>query len=424
MKEIKLGEVLDVKRGTSLSGKFYENSGTYIRLTLGNFTYPECGWKDNTSKDDLYYSGDFKNEYLLKKDDIITPLTEQVRGLLGNTARIPESDLYIQSGDIGKIIPFEKLLDKNFAYYLVSSPIVKKQLDAASQQTKIRHTSPDAIKNCIAFIPELASQKKIANLLDSLNKKISTNNCIISELESLAKTIYDYWFLQFEFPNEDGKPYKSSGGKMVWNEELKREIPEGWTVKTLNQVAKRVNVGFVGSIDKHYCDEKDGVQIIRPAEMSKYGINFSALKHVTSEFHNKNKKSQLHFGDVLISRCGKDGIPNIYDSNDEGQVLNAVIIEPDNDKASSSFIVECLKSDYSQIQIKNSTSGSVQGVINTEKISQIKLPYSKYICKRFTGISDVLYEYISIVRKENYKLKDTRDFLLPMLMNGQVTFKE
>ena len=115
MKEIKLGAVLDVKRGTSLSGKFYENSGKYIRLTLGNFTYPECGWKDNTSKDDLYYSGDFKNEYLLKKDDIITPLTEQVRGLLGNTARIPESDLYIQSGDIGKIIPFEKLLDKNFA---------------------------------------------------------------------------------------------------------------------------------------------------------------------------------------------------------------------------------------------------------------------------------------------------------------------
>lgn len=276
----------------------------------------------------------------------------------------------------------------------------------------------------VISLPDVETQKKVADFIFDLQAKTENNNKIISELESLAKTIYDYWFLQFEFPNEDGKPYKSSGGKMIWNEELKREIPEGWTFKTLNQVAKRINVGFVGSIDKYYCNDKDGVQIIRPAEMSKYGINFSALKHVTSEFHNKNKKSQLHFGDVLISRCGKDGIPNIYDSNDEGQVLNAVIIEPDNDKASSSFIVECLKSDYSQIQIKNSTSGSVQGVINTEKISQIKLPYSKYICKRFTRISDVLYEYINIARKENYKLKDTRDFLLPMLMNGQVTFKD
>ena len=169
----------------------------------------------------------------MKKGDIITPLTEQVRGLLGETAIIPESGKYVQNGDVGKIIPNEKVLDKSFAAYLISSPVIKAQLDAAAQQTKIRHTSPDKIKDCITWIPALNKQKMIGKMMDNINAKIKINNYINSELESIAKTIYDYWFLQFEFPNEEGKPYKSSGGKMVWNKELKREIPEGSEVKEI-----------------------------------------------------------------------------------------------------------------------------------------------------------------------------------------------
>ena len=181
--KVKLGSLLDVKRGMSLSGDYYSTQGKYIRLTLGNFSYPDCGWKENTSKEDIYFTGPIKKEYVLKEGDIITPLTEQVRGLLGNTATIPLDDTYIQSGDIGLVIPNENVLDKRFAYYLVSSPIVKKQLDAGSQQTKIRHTSPDAIKDCWAYLPEdKHEQHKIAELLDNINKKISLNNKINDNL--------------------------------------------------------------------------------------------------------------------------------------------------------------------------------------------------------------------------------------------------
>ena len=188
MKKIQLRDVLEVKRGMSLAGEFYSNTGEYIRLTLGNFTYPACGWKNNTSKDNIYFTGKIREEFVLKKGDIITPLTEQVRGLLGNTATVPEDNLYVQSGDIGLIIPDESKLDKRFAYYLVSSDIVKKQLDASSQQTKIRHTSPDAIKSCFAFLPELSKQKKIAKLLDCINSKIELNSRINDNL-SLYLTI-------------------------------------------------------------------------------------------------------------------------------------------------------------------------------------------------------------------------------------------
>lgn len=395
MKEIKLGEVLDVKRGTSLSGKFYENSGKYIRLTLGNFTYPECGWKDNTSKDDLYYSGDFKNEYLLKKDDIITPLTEQVRGLLGNTARIPESDLYIQSGDIGKIIPFEKLLDKNFAYYLVSSPIVKKQLDAASQQTKIRHTSPDAIKNCIAFIPELASQKKIANLLDSLNKKISTNNCIISELESLAKTIYDYWFLQFEFPNEDGKPYKSSGGKMVWNEELKREIPEKWSVKRYSDITNTTT----GKEDANFATEN-----------GKYAYFTCGSNILKCDEYKFDGKAILIAGNGDFNVKYYDGKFNAYQ--------RTYVLMPDEKYIgilyqASKRKIECFKKGSNGSIVKFITKGDIDNI-------ELTIPDDDKLFDPFNSILNFIHHN----KIENFKLASLRDFLLPMLMNGQVTFKD
>lgn len=146
LKKYKLGEILDVTRGASLSGEFYATEGEYIRLTCGNFDYQNNCFKENKSKDNLYYTGDFRSEFLMGKGDIITPLTEQAIGLLGSTAIIPESGKYIQSQDVAKIICKEDLLDKDFAFYLISSTLVKQQLSAAAQQTKIRHTSPDKIR--------------------------------------------------------------------------------------------------------------------------------------------------------------------------------------------------------------------------------------------------------------------------------------
>lgn len=117
LNKVKLGEVLDVKRGTSLAGKYYDVSGDKIRLTLGNFNYPRGGFKLNTSKKDVYFNGPVKDEFVLQKGDVITPLTEQVRGLLGETARIPKSNIFVQSGDIGLLVPNEEKIDKSFILF-------------------------------------------------------------------------------------------------------------------------------------------------------------------------------------------------------------------------------------------------------------------------------------------------------------------
>lgn len=210
-------------------------------MTCGNFDYQNNCFKENKSKDNLYYIGEFKPECLMEKGDIITPLTEQVIGLLGSTAMIPESGKYIQSQDVAKIVCKDGLLDKNFAFYLISSAIVKQQLSAAAQPTKIRHISPNKIKDCIVWIPELTEQKRIGKLLRSLDRKIELDRVINQNLEAMAKQLYDYWFVQFDFPNEEGKPYKSSGGAMKWDKKLNRNIPENWHCGNLLEIAVFTN---------------------------------------------------------------------------------------------------------------------------------------------------------------------------------------
>ena len=184
LQKYKLGELVDVTRGASLSGEYYSTRGKYIRLTCGNFDYRNNCFKENTSKDNLFYTGSFKEEFLLEKGDIITPLTEQAIGLLGTTARIPESGKYIQSQDIALIRCKTDRIDPTFCYYLISSRLVRNQLSAAAQQTKIRHTSPDKIKDCTVWIPDLDAQKATGRLLASLDEKIQLNKRINDNLRA------------------------------------------------------------------------------------------------------------------------------------------------------------------------------------------------------------------------------------------------
>ena len=180
--EYKLGDLLEVSRGASLAGENYATKGKYIRLTLGNFNYKEGGFKEDTQKDDIYYIGDIDSRFILKEGDVLTPLTEQAVGLLGATIRIPEDNKYIQSQDVALLTCNEQLLDKDFCYYMFPTDMVRKQLSAAAQQTSIRHTSPEKIKDCKVFIPDIAEQKKVACFLHSIEDKIALNRHINQNL--------------------------------------------------------------------------------------------------------------------------------------------------------------------------------------------------------------------------------------------------
>ena len=404
----KLGEILNVTRGASLSGEFYATEGEYIRLTCGNFDYQNNCFKENKSKDNLYYVGDFRSEFLMEEGDIITPLTEQAIGLLGSTAIIPESGKYIQSQDVAKIVCKEDLLDKNFAFYLISSALVKQQLSAAAQQTKIRHTSPDKIKDCTVWIPELSEQKRIGKLLRSIDSKIELNRQINQNLEAMAKQLYDYWFVQFDFPNEEGKPYKSSGGNMVWNEKLKRNIPIGWNNGTLIDIA---NITMGQSPDgTSYNEIGEGVLFYQGS--TDFGMRFPSVRQYTTAPSRFAKK-----GDILMSVRAPVGAVNIA-NNDccIGRGLSAL-----NSKIGSTTHLYYILNDLRIAFDQRNAAGTTFGSITKEDLYNLPIVIpAKEVISAFDKICSPMFDRQMLLGEEIDTLIKQRDELLPLLLNGQV----
>lgn len=414
----KLGEILDVTRGASLSGEFYATEGEYIRLTCGNFDYQNNCFKENKSKDNLYYIGEFKLEFLMKKGDIITPLTEQAIGLLGSTAIIPESGKYIQSQDVAKIICKEDLLDKDFAFYLISSALVKQQLSAAAQQTKIRHTSPDKIKDCTVWIPELSEQKRIGKLLRSIDRKIELNRAINQNLEAMAKQLYDYWFVQFDFPNKNGKPYKSSSGEMVWNERLKREIPEGWNIKTISEIENNIITGKTPS-----CADEDNfggnIPFITIDDIRGNLFVFKSQRTLSTKGAKLQAKKYLPIGSLLVSCIGTIGVMGFTATlSQTNQQINSIVFENEYNKE---FVYFTLKMYFEKAKAK---TGNVFANMSKEEFSTIKVIYPpKHILQIFHNKIVVILDKIKNIANEMNNLTKQRNELLPLLMNGQITIE-
>ena len=418
LKKYKLGEILNVTRGASLSGKFYAAEGEYVRLTCGNFDYQNNCFKENKAKDNLYYIGDFKPDFLMKEGDIITPLTEQAIGLLGSTAIIPESGKYIQSQDVAKIVCKEHLLDKDFAFYLISSNLVKQQLSAAAQQTKIRHTSPDKIKDCIVWIPELEEQKRIGKLLRTIDLKIELNRQLNHNLEAMAKQLYDYWFVQFDFPDENGKPYKSSGGKMVWDKRLKREIPLLWKAKIVEEVADVYNGATPSTVNE--LNYGGDIVWITPKDLSdqKQKFVYQGERNISQVGYDSCSTHLLPSNTILMSSRAPIGLLAIAKTElCTNQGFKSFVSKSKN---IATYLYYYLQ--YHITQIEQLGTGTTFKEVSREDI--LKFP----MLKPSDNVLDLWEEIVSAlndrqleIQKENENLTKQRDELLPLLMNGQVS---
>ena len=427
LKKYKIGDLVQVTRGASLGGEFYATQGNYVRLTCGNFDYRNNCFKENQSKDNIYYTGGFKEEFLLEKGDIITPLTEQAIGLLGSTARIPESGKYIQSQDIAKIDCNESLLDKDFAFYLISSACVKQQLSAAAQQTKIRHTSPDKIKECTVWIPSLDIQKRIGRILTDIDNKIAINRQINDNLEAMAKQLYDYWFVQFDFPNKEGKPYKSSGGAMVWNEDLHMSIPCNWNVCLLSDYIGCNNTGDWGFDEPA---EKRSIKVgcIRGADIVK--LNNLPIRYIK----DNNTSKLLSAWDIVIEVSG--GSPT-QATGRSAFVTPGVLKRNGGNLTCSNFchaftMKDCKASAYfyfmwrmfydnnNMFNFEGKTSG-IKNFMTDTFLANKWLDVPTVLLDLFFERVKVIFEQIDNNIEEINALTKQRDELLPLLMNGQAT---
>ncbi|EGF05666.1 type I restriction enzyme, S subunit [Streptococcus sanguinis SK1 = NCTC 7863] len=277
--------------------------------------------------------------------------------------------------------------------------------------------SVSTLSKIIIKLPDLATQEQCFNVLNLIDQKIQINNQINRELEDMAKTLYDYWFVQFDFPDQNGKPYKSSGGKMVYNPELKREIPEGWRVEKLGDVAKFKN--GINYEKTSSGSEKIKIINVRNISSSTIFVNQTDLDEISLE-NDKSTNFIVNEGMILITRSGIPGATRLVSELEAKTVYSGFIIASEvNDLIFKNLIFYYLKN--VEEVLKNQSAGTIMKNISQSVLTDmvISLPPQNVLLK-FNSIIDNLLEQMKNVQRQNQELTQLRDWLLPMLMNGQV----
>lgn len=333
---------------------------------------------------------------------------------------------------IGILRPNQKIIYPEYLKYYLQTASVK-------QTVSKKYVSGSALPRIIlknfgeidVIYRNLDEQKKIASVLSSLDSKIELNNRINAELEQMAKTIYDYWFVQFDFPISaayaasvgqpelEGKPYKSSGGKMVWSEELKRGVPEGWEVKSLGELGE-ISGGSTPSREINEYFTKNGIPWITPKDLSLNIGNKFITKGGLDVSEQGLKSASLNImpkGTILLSSRAPIGYIAISrEKVTTNQGFKSFI---PTKGYTSEFIFYTLI--HMLPTIENNAAGSTFKEVSTSTLKSIKtyLPSSELVSK-FTAKVKPIFERQDLLELESQKLTELRDWLLPMLMNGQV----
>lgn len=313
-------------------------------------------------------------------------------------------------------------IDERFLYYLSISPEFRKQAISLMEGTSGRkRVNENALKISDFLIPDFEEQKKIANILSAIDDKISLNNQINQELEAMAKTLYDYWFVQFDFPDQNGKPYKSSGGKMVYNPELKREIPEGWGVEDLKDFESKIITGKTPS--RANSDNFGGeIPFITIGDIRGNTFIYRTSESLTDLGANVQQNKYLPEGSLCVSCIATVGeIGFTTEWSHTNQQINSIVFE---DETNRYYLYFALKN-YFENANASAKTGNTFANMNKEDFSGIRiiLP-SKEIKNNFHEISEPYFAQIKCLQRQNQELIQFRDWLLPMLMNGQVKVED
>ena len=387
LKKYKLGEILELQRGYDLPSSKMENGSVPVAGSNGIIGYH-------------------------------------------NVAKIQPPCLTIgRSGSVGKVHFYEEPIwphntslyvkdfkgnDERYVYYLLKNIDLSKLCDSS--------VVPSLNRNYVYplevfFYCDKINQRRIASVLSSLDSKITLNRRINTKLETIAKRLYDYWFVQFDFPDANGNPYKSSGGKMVWNDALKREIPEGWEVKRLGEIIS-VKDGTHDSPKQ----QSEGKYLITSKHLTSFGIDFQNAYLISDDdFNEINRRSEVNQSDILFSMIGTIGNKYLVTEKEiDFAIKNMALIKTSENKSIVYFVWQCLESiDYERYE-KNAISGSIQKFLSLDSMRNIPIIFNNILIQKFnTMVSDCFRLKANIIN-ETSRLTALRDKLLPLLMNGQV----
>lgn len=364
--------------------------------------------------------------YSIKKGDIlITRTSETIDELAMSCVAVKDYPRATYSGFTKRLRPKTAGIayHKYLAFYL-RSQLFRKAVTNNAFMTLRASFNEDIFSFLNLYLPEYKEQVKIGDMLYSMEQKIQLNKRICAELEAMAKTLYNYWFTQFDFPDENGKPYRSSGGEMVWNDQLKREIPKRWDVRPLSHVISSINTGL-NPRDNFILGNGD-IQYLTVKNLTTSGtIDFSGCDTVDEQAREIiHKRSDVSVGDILFASIAPLGRCYLIQNPPEKWDINESVfsIRRNASRVTSEFLYMYFMSDTFIKAATSSSTGSIfKGIrINTLLDIAAVIP-PKDIVTAFTTQVKTLLALKEQKGTENHELTKLCDWLLPMLMNGQAT---
>lgn len=375
--------------------------------------------RDYKTDDFLTYIPIKKAKRFCSKEDIMIgrygpPIFQICRGIEGS-----------YNVALMKAVPKSSILNE-YLYYLLKQEAIFNYVDRLSLRTS-GQTGVDlyALGNYPVLLPDLPYQQLVVNVLKSLDNKIQLNNRINAELEAMAKTLYDYWFVQFDFPDADSKPYKTSGGKMVFNAKLKREIPDSWDVYKLEDIlqcnyksiTKNNQYKFINYLDTSNLTENvvDQVQNIN-LEYEELPSRAQRVIEKDDILYSTVRPNQRHFGII------KEPLENLIASTGFAQLTSKI----GSIKNELIYLYLISESTINRLQkIAVSSVSSYPSISPNDLLAlNIALPKDEDILIKISSVLVPVFEKKAIYQKQNKQLAELRDWLLPMLMNGQVVVKD
>ncbi len=397
-----LGEICRVINGRAYKQTELQDKGKYKVLRVGNF-FSNSSW---------YYSDlELGSDKYCLNGDLLFAWSASFG------PRIWDQDKTIYHYHIWKLVENSKFIDKTYLYYFLHNS-VKKMMHSTHGSIMLHLTKKFMEELCVNFPANISHQKTIASVLSSLDEKININNRINTELEVMAKTLYDYWFVQFDFPDANGKPYKNAGGKMIYNLTLKREIPVGWIGGTASTLLNfnpttSLKAGAVAS----YID-MDSLPV----------KGFMTKKPAKKEFAGGVKFKNYDVAVARITPClenGKTALISRLPENKIGFGSTEFIILRGKNRPLPYFSACLARAEsFRRFAISNMTGTSGRKRIDAKILETYSLPVpAKEILDEFESKVGKLFKKMNDNAEENDELSNLRDWLLPMLMNGQITVK-
>lgn len=420
LKKYKLSEVAKVEI-SSVDKKIKENE-TSVRLC--NFTDVYHNWAVIKEMVNSFMEASANaseiEKFTIKKGQVAFTKDSETRDDIGIPAYIADDFKDVLLGyHCALITPDKNKLSGKYLNAFMHSAYIQKYFENSASGSGQRYTlSLETLENMPLLLPSLEEQQVIGDLFSSIDRKISFNRSINRDLEALAKQIYDYWFVQFDFPDENGRPYKSSGGMMVWNDDLKREIPSSWNVKSIADIAEVYNGATPSTTD----EENYGGDVvwITPKDLSTQQQKFiyHGERNISHKGYESCSTHLLPSNTVLMSSRAPIGLLAIAKTElCTNQGFKSFVPRNDNE---ATYLYYYIQTHIRQIEQLG--TGTTFKEVSREDV--LKFP----ILKPNNGLLDTWEVRISAInkkqleiQKENENLTKLRNELLPLLMNGQVT---